>query len=159
MNQPITNQQLKKIHALVSNLRLKDEWYRDTLYGYYKVESSKELTFAQACEYVKILEDMAVKAGVWKRPVQKYDHLENRPGMATPKQLRMISAMWKEVSYHKDPKKRAAALRTLLENPKLGINISDLAFLKKADVKQVIAIIKSMKKQREKKEAKIKKGA
>ena len=154
----ITPEQIKKIHTLKNVLKLKEEWYRDNLYSHFKVYSSKKLTSAQAENFILKLEDEAIKAGLWKRPAQKYDHLSGRVGMATPKQLRMIEAMWKEVSYYEDPKERRTALRALLENKKIGICVSDLAFLKKSDVKQVIAIIKDMKKRKEKKEQ-LKKGA
>ncbi len=53
----ITKSQIKKIHSMKSKLKIKDEEYRDNLYGHFGVETSKELSRAQAALYIEKLEN------------------------------------------------------------------------------------------------------
>ena len=148
MAQPvITNSQIKKIHTLVSALGWKDEWYRDNLCSYFYVESSTDLTYQQAKDYIEMLERQAISAGVWK-PAAEYRKEKEREDMATDKQNRMIRAMWSEISYEKNRKKRDLALGKLLERI---VKVSHINFLLKEDVKKVVNALKAMKTAKEKK--------
>jgi len=146
----ITKSQIKKIHTLKSKLKIKDEEYRDNLYGHFGVETSKELSRAQAALYIDKLENEAVKAGVWKKHKWDYTHLDGRPYMATSAQIRMIKGMWKDVC-RADEKERDKALRKLLLKI---VKVSDVRFLERDQVKKIIAALSAMKKQNKAKEKK-----
>lgn len=140
--------QIKIIHSLKNKLKMTDENYRDNLYSYFEVESSKDLTAAQATFYIKKLEEDAVKAGVWKKSVWNYTHLDGREGMASSAQLRKIQAMWAEVSDCKSKKERQKGLRKFLLRI---VKVEDLRFLKVRMVKKIVNALSAMKKQKENK--------
>jgi hypothetical protein len=147
----ITNNQIQKIHTLISKLKWKDDWYRDNLCGYFGVESSTDLNSYQASFYIRLLEKEAIKNGVWLKPGDLHLDLKDREDMATPKQIRMINAMWSEISYYKGKKKRELALGKLLERI---VKVSHINFLLKEDVKKVVNALRAMKQSKEKKELK-----
>jgi hypothetical protein len=72
----------------------------------------------------------------------RYGDLADRPGMASPKQLRMIELLWKEVSDVKGFKKRKAALRSFLSN---HFKVSDLRFISSEKAAKIIFGLKQMK--------------
>ncbi|MCE1274687.1 MAG: regulatory protein GemA, partial [Chlorobiales bacterium] len=79
-----------------------DDEYRAFLSGW-GVESSKDLTPRQSAEVVAALRKLAGqehgRAGARRsRRNLRYDDLGHRPGMASPKQLRMLEAMWMDVT-------------------------------------------------------------
>ena len=147
----ITKPQIKKIKTLQSKLGIADEQYRLLLSDYW-VESCTQLTEKDAAGFIGKLEAIALDKGVWKaypsrithnasRPF-KYDDLGSRHGMASPRQLRMIEAMWKDASFTHDPHKRELALRKFV----LRIaGVDDLAFLTSRGASKVINAIQSMK--------------
>jgi hypothetical protein len=98
----ITAVQIKLLHTLLHALAIDDDVYRGILAIRYQVESSKQLSRAQAEELIGYLKEKAVTAGVWQeRPgrKKKFHEWENRrSGMASPAQLRKIEAMWADVS-------------------------------------------------------------
>jgi hypothetical protein len=87
---------VKRIKALQRAAGVDEESYRAMLAGY-GVESCRGLDFRQAMEVVAALRRFA---GQDRRPggSRRYDDLGHRAGMATPKQLRMLEAMWMEVT-------------------------------------------------------------
>jgi len=148
--QMIENWQIKKIHTLISALKWKNEWYRDSLYRYFKVKSSKDLTYSQAYSYMEILKRQAIDAGVWK---SSYDYRKEkeRKGMATDRQINMIKAMYREIhpmyveirtikgeSFESDINK---ALRKLLYRT---MKIESLNWLKKEKVKDFVQTLVSI---------------
>ena len=141
----IYKRQIKMIHILKEKLKMSDENYRDSLYGYFEVESSKELTSAQAAFYIKKLEEDAIKAGVWKKKVWDYTHLDGRKGMASSAQLRKIQGMWAEVSDCKTKRDREKALRKFIFRI---AKVSDLRFLKVGMVRKIVKALSEMKKQK-----------
>jgi hypothetical protein len=110
------------------------------------VSSSKQLSREQAIAVIRALEDLGEKKGVWQSPrsgaQKKYDHLGDRAGMAAPKQLRMIEAMWAEVSRQPDSASRAIALRSFL---KRIVGIEEITWLEPVHVRKVINALNAMK--------------
>ena len=112
----ITNVQIKKIHALKNALKLEDDLYREMLLPF-NAASSKDLTDYLAEIFIYQLESMAVKMGVWKNPSLKYEDLRYREEkMASPQQLRMIEAMWRDVCYFDNDKFAKKSLRKFMRN-------------------------------------------
>lgn len=101
----INKAQITKIHALKSQLKLSDEEYGAALEGY-GVTTSKDLTYEQAADLIKKMVKLLPKelrenfSQRRKDSKQKYDELgirwneKLRQHYATPKQLRMLEAMW-----------------------------------------------------------------
>ncbi|MCA9387959.1 MAG: DUF1018 domain-containing protein [Ignavibacteriae bacterium] len=120
MSEPLsTNEQKRQIHILASSIGIEDEDRRADMQEMYGVRSSKDLSYGQADEYILHLEKRAMASGVLKHPnrrqkAKKYDDLGNRPGMASPGQMRLIEYQWSRVSYYIDPVDRARALNHFL---------------------------------------------
>ena len=140
----VINRQIKKIHTLVSALGWKNEWYRDNLHGYFNVESSKDLTYHQASGYIDILKRQAVSAGVWKTPKDYYEDLSDREDMATPRQIRMLQAMWKDISTATTTEEREKGLRGMLLRI---VKVEDIRFLERKDVRKMVNCFTAMKRQ------------
>lgn len=144
-----TPKQRQLIGNLRNKLQMTDEEYRCLLYGMFGVESSKQLTNEEAGRLLNQLMEDGISAGVWKgRPTpqrapekkKKYEDLGNRPGMASPKQLRMIESMWYSVSRAETPEDRARALRSFLSR----FDCSDIRFIDKKTASSVITVLQRM---------------
>ncbi|MCX5785691.1 MAG: regulatory protein GemA [Elusimicrobia bacterium] len=135
----ITPAQIKRIHTLKNALEMTDTQYRAALEQFH-VFSSKQLTEAQAGQFASELENVAVSKGKWVRPYRKYQHLGGRRDMATPKQLRMIEAMWGDVSRAGTNADRAAALKKFLQR----FDISTMEDIRWYDVRKIVAALKAM---------------
>jgi hypothetical protein len=147
--------QIKKIKTLQGKLNIPEEEYVMLLSEYW-VNSCTKLSFDDAEAFIKKLEARAIKEGVWQtyssppnlggvakgRGGMKYDNLGKRPGMASPKQLRMIEAMWKDASWTHDTAKRAIALRKFTF--KIA-GVDDLIFLTSQGASKVITAIGNIK--------------
>lgn len=94
----ITTKQISIIHALTHKLGMEDAAYRQMLKDNFRVDSCKSLTFAQAkilIDKLKSLIPSGVEESSSNGKPMKYDDLANRPAyMATPRQLRLIEALW-----------------------------------------------------------------
>jgi len=150
-NSKIAEWQIKLIHTLKSKLNMDDEQYRLRLSNWW-VRTSKDLTYQEANEFIAELEDEAVAKGVWIKRSEfkiqsstRFNELAGRKGMASPKELRMIEAIWKDVSYTHDVTKRQSALRKFLFRI---AGVQDLRFLTSRDAKKVIHALKNMKDRR-----------
>jgi hypothetical protein len=150
----ISKPQIKKIHALKNALGWGDDKYRAYLMerGGGFASSSKHLSHAEAGELIEAMEREAEARGMWKRrgepacSPKKYDSLGNRPGMASPKQLRLIEALWAEVSFHKDAAKRAHALNWFIFRIlKKSGGGQELIWIERKDVQKIIKAIERMK--------------
>jgi hypothetical protein len=148
--------QIKKIKTLQGKLNIPEEEYVMLLSEYW-VNSCTKLSFDDAEAFIRKLEARAIEEGVWQNyqtttptpPYQggesnkkKYDDLGKRPGMASPKQLRMIEAMWKDASWTHDTAKRAIALRKFIF--KIA-GVDDLTFLTSQGVQKVVKAIENIK--------------
>lgn len=114
MGKMIEKWQIARVHMLKKEAGLSDGDYR-ALLGGWDVESSKDLDFGEANEVIRALERMVPGQGRGSGGM-KYDDLRGRRGMASPAQLRMLEAMWKDVSVFDDPKRRHEAWLRFLRN-------------------------------------------
>ena len=151
----ITTAQTKKIHALKRALALDDDTYRAILAERFKVKSSTELDTIKAGILIEELEGKATAAGTWEKrtqPVRKYEELDKRRGgMATSAQLRMIEAMWFDISRQPNDESRKTALRRFI----LRIaKVSDLRFLDRSGAGRMIDALTAMKEREDAKAAK-----
>lgn len=139
----ITAGQIRKIHALKTAIGLDDDAYRTALDTAFSVSTSKALTFDKAQDFIRDLETKAIAAGRWKKwPVKKrFQNLQRRGGMATDAQLRMIEAIWFEVSRAESDEERRKALRKFLFRI---AKVSDLRFLDQDCATKVICALKAM---------------
>lgn len=140
--------QRQKIGHLRKLLGMDDEIYYETvsLYGN-GAKSSKDLTVQQANELLNKLRDMAKDMGLFnpkkstKFKQYKYNTLGKRENRATPKQLRMIEAMWMDRSYIKDEPARAKALNTFIKRITGKDNI---LFMTPHDVSKTVKAMENM---------------
>ena len=140
----ITNKQKKKIHTIVHALRMPDQDYRGLLKKWFEVETCLKLNYGQAEACIQRLEYVAAKIGKWEHREgnrTKYNDLQHRPGMASPKQLRMIEAMWKDVSYQKTYEEKNRALTRFIFN---YFRISSLRFLESRQARKIIKVLEEM---------------
>lgn len=137
-----TYAQIKKIHTLKNVLRLDDDLYVDMLMSF-GVQSSKDLTTTEAGIFLEILEEKAVLTNKWEVRNKKYEELSARDtDMATPAQLRMIEAIWREVCYIDSNEFAKQSLRKFIQNK---FKIADIKFLTKKKAVKVIRAISAMK--------------
>lgn len=141
----IDKRQIVKIHTLKGALKMSDDSYRLTLQSINAMShSSKDLSYGEAEQLIAHLEGLATDAGAWEtRGSRKtrYEHLADRPDMATPKQLRKIEALWADVSYHHRTDEQQRALRAFLFNK---FKISDISFVRRSLASKVIKALESM---------------
>lgn len=142
----INNQQIKMIHTLKGTLKLRPQDYMDYLQQIDALaDTCKDLNFDEAGELIRIMTAKAVEKGVWhdnQSQGLKYKDLANRPGMASPKQLRMVEAMWGDVTRAKTYKEKRTALRSFLKNK---FKVEDLRFLTTKNIRRVIKTLQTMK--------------
>jgi hypothetical protein len=109
---------VQQIKMLQKQAGLSEEDYRALLWGY-DVESCRDLLPLEAHAVIKFLRKLVSgqkKTSAPRRRALKYDELGYRTGMATPKQLRMLEALWGQVSVQSSAKKRAEAWMVFLKN-------------------------------------------
>jgi len=150
----IQPRQIKKIHVLKKQLGFDDDTYRAALLSRHNVQSCKALTYVQAAQFIAELEkalNFATELDQKAAPKYKYDNLRGRDGMATPRQLRKIEAMWADVSRAKTDEERTSALRRFL---KRIVGVEDLRFLEIWQVKKVIKALEAMRESQEQKKQK-----
>jgi len=139
-----TYAQIKKIHVLKNILHLDDDLYLDMLMSF-GVQSSKGLTTTEAGIFLEILEEKAVLTTKWEIRNKKYEELSSRDAdMATPAQLRMIEAVWRDVCYIDTYEFARQSLRKFIQNK---FKIDDIKFLTKKKAVKVIRAITAMKQQ------------
>jgi hypothetical protein len=137
--------QVKLIHTLLSVACVSDRSYRDNLSRRFNgATSCKQLTFDEAQELIDALEDFAVSLGFWTRSNNRnrYESLGNRPGMATPAQLRKIEGLWKVAMGMEDDLKAQRTLRVFIMN---HFHVSDLRFLEQWKVSRVIRALEAIR--------------
>lgn len=137
----VTISQIRKIHTLKSIIGLDDDLYRDMLMSF-GVQSSKDLTYAEAVIFLEILEEKAVALNRWKKLPKKYSDLKRSDNMATNAQLRMIEGMWREICYFDNDYFATKSLRKFLKSK---FKVDDVMFLTKAKAIKVIQAIKGIK--------------
>ncbi|NLO92527.1 MAG: DUF1018 domain-containing protein [Elusimicrobia bacterium] len=142
MANSITSAQIKRIHTLKTLLKTPDAAYRSMLRDFH-VFSSKQLTEDQADTLIWDLQKVAEREGVWARPGRKFQQLAGRKGMATPKQLRMIDAMWADVTRTNAPAAKDAALSAFLERFGCHGGLAELEYWQVSKVVNALAVMKT----------------
>jgi hypothetical protein len=139
------NQYIKKIHWLKNQLGLSEDEYRAAL-GSYGVESSKDLLEWQARDLIKALLRLLPKEKARIiRDKKKYDELgirydaKRKQYYATPKQLRMIEALWMT-----SPAVRNKNEKAMLKFIKRITGVDRMEWIMMEDVKKVVKAIKSL---------------
>ncbi|MCG6552921.1 MAG: regulatory protein GemA [Candidatus Magnetominusculus sp. LBB02] len=142
----ITAGQIKKIKTLQRAVGVDDGVYELLVKEYSggRTRSCTGMDYYEAGRLIDHLENIAMKMNIkWQKvnsKCDKYKCLADRDDeMATPAQLRMIEAMWKERSYAKDIDKEKM-LRRFLER----FGVSDILFLTKEDVRRVKRALDNM---------------
>lgn len=137
----ISATQIRKIHTLKNVIGLDDDLYLDMLMSF-DVQTSKDLTYAEAVIFIEILEEKAIALNRWVRSAKKYADIKRDTKMATPAQLRMIEGMWRDICYFDNDKFAKKSLRKFL---KTKFKTDDIFFLTKAKAIKVIRAIKGIK--------------
>jgi hypothetical protein len=131
----IRNNQIKAIHTVIHAIGMSDEAYRDMLWDGFKITTSKALDQQQAA---RLLIHLNTLAG---RPGSRFDNLDRGRDMASPRQIRMIEAMWAGVSKAEGASARYHALNKFV---KRITGVSDIRFLPRYSVRKIIKAIKTM---------------
>lgn len=134
---------LAKVHIAKKEMGLDDDTYRELLFTAFRVRSAKDLTDIQLTQLLDIFRECGWQQDKNKRYPdgfgrKKYENLGKRKGFASPKQLRLIEALWDRVSRAKD---KEAALRKFLEN---RFHVSHIKFLSDEKASRVIDALKDM---------------
>ncbi len=163
--------QVKMVHVLKNALGLSEETYRERIQNMHGFSGTcKDLSHDEAEFIISRWKAEAIEKGVWKNyrgirsggsgdspestasPVilgqspKKYDDLGSRPGMATPRQLRMIEAMWAGVSRTHKEDHRQRALRKFIFRI---THVEDMRFLENWQVQKIVKALEKMKAQKE----------
>ena len=147
----INRHQIKLIHTLKGALKLPEEDYRNRVMAVHGFsDTCKDLSEEEAAELIGEMEKEAIEKGVWKRHVVrdhgstfglKYEDLGKRKGFASPKQLRLIEALWKGVSRTHKADARQLALRRFIFRM---TGVQELQWLTEDNAHGVIEAIKNM---------------
>ncbi|MCA0447672.1 MAG: regulatory protein GemA [Bacteroidetes bacterium] len=149
-----TRTQITRIHVGKSVLKLEEVQYRGLLSGY-GVDSSKDLTYQDANKLIRQLKNLGWHETYKPRRIKegedkgygraKYHHLKDRdPELATPKQLRMIEGMWRQVSREKDDHSLTAFIKRIT-------GVDNIEWISHHHVAQLLKAIKDIDKQNLKK--------
>jgi Protein of unknown function (DUF1018) len=148
----ITTEQIKLIHVLKKRLAWDDETYKHYLHHNFDVSSSKSLSYSGAGQCITrmsaILNDVSKpvevkQSGEWGWGKEKFEALAGRdPGkFATPKQLRMLDAMWSDISRAGNAAARDAAFEVFL---KRRFKIISIAAVSQSDVGRIRRALQAM---------------
>lgn len=138
-----SNSQKTQIKTLQKKIAMEDSIYKHLLDTWYGVESCKNLTEVQAKDFILYLRSKAIEAGVMKPKSfvkHKYSNLGIRDGYATPKQLRMLNAMWN--THEKVREKTDSAFESFLKNL---FGIENLSWMVRKDVGKAKKAIENIK--------------
>jgi hypothetical protein len=138
----INKKQVQIIHVLKSKLGMDETTYRDIL-ATFKVASSKSLTGAKAKELINLLVGQMDDKFISRPGQLPYEELGERKGYASPKQLRMLAAMWSDVSVQPDAASKRKAFRRFLRN---RFGVSHEAWLPRHMVERVKKTLDAMRK-------------
>jgi hypothetical protein len=139
----------KVIHTLLSTLGMSDENYRALLWDRYKVNSSKDLSAAQATDIVTCLHGLlpAEVQKLYPTPTiapgtrKRFERMGQREGMATPAQLRMLEAEWVRRSRAETLQAKQAAFITWLGR----FGVTRLEWIPREDVGKILRALQSVR--------------
>jgi hypothetical protein len=135
----ISPRQIKAIHALTNKLGLEDEAYRDILKTRFGVTTCKLLSWKQAEELLETFD-----GGGPTRPARqpkKYTDMDHRPGFASGAQLRMIDALWNQVSRVEEGEARDKALNAFVNRI---CHVAGIRMLKAWQVEKIVKALQGM---------------
>ncbi len=149
----ISPRQIKAIHAVVHKLGLDDDSYREILMERYRAKSCKELDWRQAEELLETLtgEKSVAPPRSGRRPLSKgrpaggkglkYTDMDGRPGFASGSQLRLLDAMWGQVTRAEGEEAKEKALDTICNRI---AGVAGLRMLKAWQVEKVVKALEGM---------------
>lgn len=153
MRTDCNNKQKQIIHTLLSRLNIDDDLYREMIAQRFPKACDKNAQYS--CSYLSETQAnlfiRELQGYLKKQKYRPYDELKGRPGMAKPEQLRMISALWSQVSRQKSQKDKQKALRKFLEH---HFHIASERWIEDWMVGKIIYTLKIMLNQTKIKEAK-----
>ncbi len=142
-----TPKQRQLIGCFRKLLKIDDDLYYYEMLNSFNVKSSKDLNYTQAGELINNLKFNAIELNLYNPKAEndnlKFNNLASRQGFATPKQLRLIDVLWKNVSIKETNKEKEKALNSFIERI---TGKKRLNFLTQKDVSKVIKAIKAMEK-------------
>jgi len=127
----MTPQQLKVIHIAKRQLGFDDDVYRSVLKIHGGVESAKQLNAAGFDRVMAYFKRQGFRS-TWSAK-----NFGDRPGMASPRQIKLIRDLWRQFTGHDDE----AALNRWLER---SFKVSALRFLPAPDAQKAITGLKHM---------------
>jgi phage gp16-like protein len=145
----ISPKQIAIIHTIKSHLKMADDSYHAMLESF-GVSTSRALTSVQAAELIDTMNSLSARLKVngpqtqVKTPGKKYDDLGDRPGMATPGQLRLVEFTWSQVSRQVTSLDRAKALRSFMARI---VGIEEIIWLEPNHIRKLVAAMRSMQRQ------------
>jgi len=147
----VTTEQIKRIKVLQRKLAWDDDMYRATLKAWFDVESAKELSYSGANECIKLMsaalsDSFSTTSHVdgvnWGWGKEKYECLGHREGFATPRELRMLNAMWSEVTTARTYREKDAAFEAWLRKK---FHLGGVMNIKTEDVGKIKRALERMK--------------
>ena len=140
--------QRQRIGYLRKLLNIEDDLYYEILRSDFDARTSKDLTVKEAYELITRFTNDCKERGIYKQKATvkmaqyKYNNLKRDKSMASPAQLRMIEAMWADVSRADTDEGRALALKAFIKR----ITARDgIRFLTSKDAAQLIAALNKMR--------------
>jgi hypothetical protein len=138
-----------KIHSSMSELGWDEDAYRSALFGMFGVESKTDLSLKELDQFIQMLRKRMVERGLleptevkWGWGTEKYEALRGRRGpYATPDQLRLVEASWREVARNPSDE----ALQDFISG---HAGVDHIIWLEKEDVRDVLIAIKYMAQQK-----------
>lgn len=139
----ISPRQIKAVHAIKGKLGLDDDAYRDILHSRFSVASCKDLTWQQAEELLETLDGGGPSRPARRapRPGKKYADMDGRPGFASGAQLRLIDAMFHQVTRAEGEEAITKALDSFVSRI---ASVAGLRMLKGWQVEKIVKALEGM---------------
>jgi hypothetical protein len=147
----ISPSQIKAIHTVIHKFGLDDEAYRHMLYSRYKVTSCKELSWRQAEELLELLNGGSTpltrrrSEPPGRRSVSgvelKYTDMDGRQGFASGAQLRLIDALFHQVTRAEGEEMIEKALNSFVHRI---VGVVGLRMIKGWQVEKIIKALQAM---------------
>lgn len=149
----IAPSQIKAIHTAIHKLGIDDDTYRAMLQERFRAQSCKELSWRQAEELLEHLNGGTRDQGSGTRKTRssrfpvpgsrslKHQDMDGRPGFANGAQLRLIDALWSQVSRAEDDDGREKALDAFCRRI---LNVAGLRMVKGWQVEKLVKALEAM---------------
>ena len=143
----IAPSQIKAIHTAIHKLGIDDENYRHILHSRFGVTSCKDLTWRQAEELLQSLNGTSPphKGEGGRRPGEgagkKYQDMDGRPGFASGAQLRLIDALWSQITRAEGEEAIEKALNSFVNRI---AHVAGIRMLKSWQVEKIVRALEGM---------------